>query len=160
MLNRDQRFVLNFTISVIIVLVLAGCDPLQSSSSDILKSCLASTEQTILLRLLSATDKTKEAFNDCRKIFANESYCRGLYLNANGAVRQCMKEAGYTFIDPDFYLSRNETPPNWLSVFKSEEPKAEVCGCDQYEEPNCYQRTWWFKLTHFWWAFREPASSH
>jgi tetratricopeptide (TPR) repeat protein len=41
----------------------------------------------------------------CMKAFESESYCRGLYLNANGAVRQCMNERGYIFLDEDFYRS-------------------------------------------------------
>lgn len=127
---------------------LAACD----DSSDKLRSCLASTEQTVLLRQVNQNPKAKENFELCRtEMNMGENYCRGLYLNANGLVRQCMKDAGYSFIDPDFYLSRGETP--WID---DRTTKQGVCGWPQYDQPNCYQPTLWFQLTN-WWAFKKGA---
>lgn len=102
------------------VLGLASCN-LQTPASDSLESCLASSEQTILLRQLNAPPKLKELFKSCRQVSdklphmtgrhgTGEGYCRALFFDANKAVRQCMKDAGYSFIDMDFYISRKENP--------------------------------------------------
>jgi hypothetical protein len=128
---------------------LAACD----DSSEKLKSCLASTEQTILLRQVTQNEKRKKDFESCRTDMG-ENYCRALYLNANGLVRQCMKDGGYSFIDPDFYLSRGENP--WRPDGMVKEGLEGLCGWEQYDKPNCYQPTLWFQLTN-WWAFRKGA---
>jgi hypothetical protein len=136
-----------------IMVVLSGCNP-QTSASDKLKSCLVSTEQTILLRQMTASTKTKEAFEVCRQS-NDESYCRGLYFDANRVVRQCMKEAGYSFIDMDFYSSRKENPYSKGDIWHGGELRKGVCEWEGYKNPECYQPTLWFKLTNWWWAFRE-----
>ena len=135
----------------LLAVTLIGCDGMQNSS-DKLTSCLASAEQTVLLRQLSLTGKTREAFEYCREMRTGESFCRGLYLNANGVVRQCMNEAGYLFLDQDFYMSHNENPYKVGNPAQGGEIKDGVCGWEKYQDPNCYHRTWWFKITH-WWAF-------
>jgi hypothetical protein len=141
----------------IVVFWLAGCDGIQGPS-DRLASCLASTEQTILLRQLSLTGKAKETFESCLKMTTNENFCRGLYLNANGAVRQCMKEAGYIFLDMDFYLSHDENPYEVGDVIRGGKLKEGVCNWEKYQDPSCYHPSWWFKITH-WWAFKEDPKA-
>jgi len=82
------------TLVIIAIAVgLAGCR--QQETLENLKSCIASSEQTVLLRQLTA--KNREAFENCRAIPNNERHCQALYLNANGAVRECMKQKGYIF---------------------------------------------------------------
>ena len=146
------------------LLGLAGCN-LQTPASDSLESCLASSEQTILLRQLNAPPKLKELFSSCRQVSdklphltgrhgTGEGYCRALFFNANKAVRQCMKDAGYSFIDMDFYISRKENPYRTGDWEHGGELKEGMCSWEAYENPECYQRTLWFKLEH-WWAFRE-----
>jgi len=102
-----------------------------------LTSCLASTEQTVLLRQLTLVGKARQDFDSCHNNEAfSASFCRGLYLNANRVVRECMNKAGYEFIDADLYLSHNETPRK-----SDQEAKEGVCSWQQYKDPNCYRRT-------------------
>jgi hypothetical protein len=142
----------NLIIGIVALMALSGCDP--QTTSDNLKSCLSSTEQTILLRQVTAATKLKEQFEYCRSI-QNESYCRGLYLDANQVVRQCMKDRGYSFIDIDFYRSRKVNPYKIGDWEHGGELRDGMCGWDQYEQPECYQPTLWFQLEHWRWAFRE-----
>jgi hypothetical protein len=119
---------------------------IDQSPSKELTSCLASTEQTILLRQLALTDKARESFDFCRNDGAfSASFCSGLYLNSNRVVRECMNKAGYEFIDSDLYLSHNE------NLWKSDGvAKDGICSWQQYEDPNCYRRTWWFNAINGW----------
>jgi hypothetical protein len=120
-----------------------NCDGLQNSASSKLESCLASTEQIILLRQMTMTGASRENFEFCRGFMGmTDSYCRGLYLNANSLVRKCMNDAGYLFLDVDFYASHGQDPS-----------KQKACVWSQYEEPKCYHWSLWSKLGH-WWAFR------
>jgi len=67
-----------------IAFVLSGC-----GVNDELGKCLNSTEQTIMLRQLTASPN-REMFDFCRKEqiggAQSEEFCRGLYLNANAPV--------------------------------------------------------------------------
>jgi hypothetical protein len=54
-------------LGLITLLGLADRNP-QTLASDSLESCLASSEQTILLRQLNAPPKTKEQFESCREV--------------------------------------------------------------------------------------------
>lgn len=144
----------NPIIGVVALIALSGCDP--QTASDGLKSCLSSTEQTILLRQVTAAPKLKEGLEFCRSVQNNsEGYCRGLYLNANKVVRQCMKQAGYSFIDMDFYRSRKVNPYKIGDWEHGGELRDGVCSWEEYEQPECYQPTLWFQLEHWRWAFRE-----
>jgi hypothetical protein len=71
---------------------------------------MASSEQKVLLGQLTLTGKNREAFENCRAIPNNDRHCQALYLNANGAVRECMKQKGYIFSDLDFYADHKKTP--------------------------------------------------
>jgi hypothetical protein len=118
-----------------------------------LKSCMASSEQTVLLRQLTLTGKNREAFENCRAIPNNERHCQALYLNANGAVRECMNQKGYIFSNLDFHADHKENPYKIGDVIKGgAELKDGVCSWQQYPDPECYHNAWLFKITH-WWAF-------
>ena len=134
---------------IAIAVGLAGCR--QQETLENLKSCMASSEQTVLLRQLALTDKDREAFENCRAIPNNERHCRALYLNANGAIRECMKQKGYIFSDLDFYADHKENPYKIGDVIKGGELKDGVCSWQQYQDPECYHSAWLFKITH-WWA--------
>jgi hypothetical protein len=136
---------------------LIGCDGIQDPA-DKLKGCLASTEQTVLLRQLALSGKAKDDFEYCRKL-QSEDQCRALYLNANGAVRQCMRNTGYIFSDMDFYQSHDENPFKVGNVQTGGELKDDVCTWQRYLDPTCYHNELQFKLTH-WWAFRRPTYEH
>src|SRR5262249_1879802 len=103
---------------------------------------------------VTQNEKGKEDFESCRRNNMGENFCRALYLNANQLVRQCMKGGGYSFIDPDFYLSRGESP--WGPDGRAKEglEGVSMCGWSQYDKPNCYQPTLWFQLTN-WWVLRK-----
>jgi hypothetical protein len=83
---------------------ITGCDDVRDPSNH-LKSCLAATEQTILLRQLTLTGEKKKLFESCR---AREAECRYSWLDAENLVLPCMYDAGYIFLDQDFYLSHNQ----------------------------------------------------
>lgn len=134
----------------LLALTLAGCDDVQRTSEPLAR-CLASTEQTVLLRQLNLRDEVKKVFEFCRTTTKNDAGCQALYLNANVPVQQCMKDAGYTFLDIDFYLQHKENPYKVGDVMKGGELKDDVCDWQKYQDASCYHRTWWFKLTH-WWA--------
>jgi hypothetical protein len=132
-----------------VVFVLGGCaDP-----SDTLTTCLESAETTVLLRELNLTETARASLSSCREMQLGEAFCRGLYLDASGAVRQCMDKAGYIFLDPSFYLSHNESPYKAGNQTQGRQVKDEVCSWPRYQESGCYREALWFKATH-WWALR------
>lgn len=133
------------------MVALSGCDP-QTSTSDTLNNCFASSERTVLLRQMTADSKTKELFKSCRRT-DDETHCRGLYFDANKLVRQCMRDKGYSFIDMDFYRSRHENPYSRGDEEHGGDLKERMCSWEDYANPKCYQSTLLFKLEH-WWAFR------
>jgi hypothetical protein len=135
-----------------IAFVLGGCaDP-----SDPLTRCLESTETTILLRELNLTETARASLSSCRDMQLGEAFCRGLYLDASGAVQKCMNEAGYIFLDPSFYLSHNESPYKAGNPVQGGQIKDEVCSWPRYQESACYRQALWFKATH-WWALRPQS---
>jgi hypothetical protein len=151
-------------IGIVALIALSGCDP--QTASHTLKSCFAASEQTTLLRQLTAPPEIKEQFKSCRQTSDTllhttdrrgnaEGYCRALYFDANQAVQQCMKDAGYSFIDMDFYISRKENPYRIGDWEHGGELKEGMCTWEDYEEPKCYQPTLWFQMEHWRWAFRE-----
>ena len=113
---------------------------------------MASSEQKVLLGQLTLTGKNREAFENCRAIPNNDRHCQALYLNANGAVRECMKQKGYIFSDLDFYADHKKNPYKIGDVIKGGELKDGVCSRQQYQDPECYHNVWLYKTTH-WWAF-------
>jgi hypothetical protein len=129
---------------------LANCDDTQGSL-DALKSCTAATEQTVLLRQMTMADNIRKQFDYCRQYYGDKP-CRGLYLDADGAVGQCMKDAGYIFLDSDFYVSHGQSPYKTGNMNKGGELRDDVCSWRRYQESSCYHRAALFKLTH-WWAF-------
>jgi hypothetical protein len=100
---------------------LGGC-----GIDDTLSACLSASEPTILLRQLNAPERTKERFDWCVKEGAfSLEFCRGLYLNGNSVVRECMRQHSYTFTDPDSGYG--------------------TCAFQRYAEPSCYGRTLYLK---------------
>jgi hypothetical protein len=132
------------TISVAI----AGCDDTLNSAEK-LKGCIASTEQTVLLRQLALGGKAKESFDACPVMYGI-TYCRGLYLNANGVVRQCMNDAGYIFSDIDFYLTRKENPYKTGNINVGGTLKDGICSWENYQDPICYHFRWLFVINNPW----------
>jgi hypothetical protein len=101
-----------------------------------LSQCVASTEQLVLLRQMALTGRIKESFERCLHV---ENYgmdrCRATWLNADGAVMDCMVQQGYTFASEDTGLG--------------------FCTLAHYEDPKCYRLTWILMLPvslrkHFW----------
>ena len=107
--------------AIAVSVLLSGCGEEQ------LSSCLASTEQVILLRQMAMTSKQKESLNFCLNDMRwGEDYCRGLYLNANTPVRVCMSEKGYTFTDADSGFG--------------------ICRFQHFRDPKCYKSKWFLML--------------
>jgi hypothetical protein len=125
---------------LIAVAIWFAVQELDSAPSERVTGCLASTEQTILLRQLNLTGQTRRTFDSCLEGAGNiNGFCQALYLNANGAVRECMKQVGYIFLDADYYGLRNDRPL----------PGEDVCSYPRYTDPKCYHRAWWFAITHW-----------
>jgi hypothetical protein len=130
---------------------LVACDPVSRDPAMPLKVCLASTEQIVLLRKMALSEKAKDDFDYCVGQ-GGEMFCRALYLDANGAVRQCMNAQGFIFVDDDYYLSRDESPYTsgnknlWLGGVH----KNGICEWKQYQKPDCYHDKLPFKLANPW----------
>jgi hypothetical protein len=135
-----------FEVTVLVAVILFCFVSVRGTARSQLAKCVAATERTILPHQAAARSDAPEKFEGCRTPNAlTESFCRGVYLDT---VRTCMKDAGYLFIDPDLYLSHGESP-----YVGEKEIKQGVCDWNQYQDPKCYRRTWWFTATH-WWAFK------
>jgi hypothetical protein len=92
-------------------LLLSAC-----GAEDELAKCLSANEQTILLRQIALTGERKMAFDYCQQLWPSGENCRALYLDADTLVRTCMKGAGYTFINVDYYFAYGKSP--YISALK------------------------------------------
>jgi hypothetical protein len=101
-------------------LLLSGCGEQE------LSSCLASTEQVILLRQMAMTPKQKEILDYYISNLWGADTCRATYLNANGPVRICMADNGYTFTDENSGFG--------------------VCRYEHFRNPKCYQSKWFLMV--------------
>ncbi len=101
-------------------LLLSGCGEQE------LSSCLASTEQVVLLRQMAMTPEQKKQLDLCVSNRRDEDYCRGLHLNADTPVRICMADKGYTFTNEDSGFG--------------------VCRFFNFRDPKCYQSKWFLML--------------
>ena len=63
-----------------------------------------------------------------------------------------MRDAGYWFVNGDFYLYYGESPytNGSLNPFYGGQQKPDVCDWRDYQEAHCYHEKTWFFLTHPW----------
>ena len=90
---------------------------------------------------MTSDPKTKELFEVCRRAQGDQTYCRGLYFDANNLIRRCMMDKGYSFIDMDFYRSRNENPYSIGDWEHGGELKEGMCSWEMYADRKCYQQS-------------------
>jgi hypothetical protein len=100
-----------------------GCFMLSACGEDDLSRCVASTEQTIMLRQMTLVGQEKVGFERClEKTTYGRDYCKALWLNADTAVMSCMERQGYTFTNTESGFG--------------------LCGYSDWENPECYRSKW------------------
>jgi hypothetical protein len=154
-IHHGQGGVRLAVLAATVALSLTGCDPGPAPEA-VLRSCLASTEQTILLRQLALSGTEKEKFESCKNrpiptyvrpgTLSTINYCRVVYLDANDPVRQCMSERGYIFLD----LSSYGHFKGYLTADSRVKPGLTVCDLEQYQQASCYYDSLMFKLRSWW----------
>lgn len=108
-----------------LVIALAGASVLSGCGEKEMASCAASAEQLVLLRQMAAVGATKTAFDQCIVAFKREKYCRAVWLDTDGEVRNCMESHGLRFV---------------------EGPSGAGCHFLDYDEISCYRPKWLLAL--------------
>ena len=106
-----------------VVALVMGCLALSACGENELSQCIASTEQTILLRQMALPTDGKAQFELClQKTRYGAGYCKALWLNADTAVEGCMAQNGYSFTNTDSGFG--------------------FCGYSDWENSKCYRSKW------------------
>jgi hypothetical protein len=147
-------------LSIILLAAGAGWWMHQSDTASDLGQCLHHAESVLELKTLNLSDKKsvfgvspKQNYAECiTNSNFKPSFCKGLYLNANGWVRDCMAERGYWFEDADLHLYCGHSPYNngTFNPWQGGAERPSICDWQQYEKPECYHRRVEFVLTHPW----------
>lgn len=104
----------------LVFLALPGCGEREATV------CSVSAEQTVLLRQIAVTGETKTSFDQCIQAKRGEKYCRIIWLDADGLMRKCMSDRGFSFIE-----------------------EGGRCGILSYDDAACYRPKWVLELQAF-----------